>query len=272
MSPGSEPVEPAPALFVSPHLDDVVLSAGGTVHRLARLGHHVTVATVFAGDRPPGPLSPFARQLHQSWGLGDEPIGARRAEDRAAAAELGGERVTAVHLDFTDAVYRIDECGEPRYPDWPSTSSGRLHRLDGALVATVTTEVERLVETLTGHLAATPGRSLRVFGPLGAGGHVDHVIVRRALDGLGRPIERYEDLPYVARGGVGTASVAGLIPWLGTLDEEDLSAKLRAVAWYRSQIETVFAPDSPELLERHARFVGGTRPAERFWFGRGAST
>lgn len=256
-------------MFVSPHLDDVALSAGATVHRLARLGHRITVATVFAGERPAGSLSPFAGELHLAWGLGAEPIEARRAEDRAAASELGGDRVSPVHLDFIDAVYRTDHRGEPRYPDWTSTSSGWLHTLDHGLIATVATAIGGLIETLT----ATFGSAPKVFGPLGAGGHVDHVVVRQALDGLGTPIDRYEDLPYVARaGGVATAPVAGLHPWLEELDEEDLAAKSRAVACYRSQLETVFGPDSPELLERYARFVGRSRPAERFWSDRGAST
>ena len=35
---------------VSPHLDDAVFSAGGTLARLAAAGHEVTVVTVFTGS------------------------------------------------------------------------------------------------------------------------------------------------------------------------------------------------------------------------------
>ena len=52
-------------VYLSPHLDDAVLSCGGMIHRQAQAGERVVVVTVCAGDPPPGPLSDFARSLHE---------------------------------------------------------------------------------------------------------------------------------------------------------------------------------------------------------------
>lgn len=70
-------------LFVSPHLDDAVLSCGGAIHAAARSGARVVVATVFSE------CAGGAR---------------RRAEDLAAVNALGAE---AVHLGLTDAPERL---------------------------------------------------------------------------------------------------------------------------------------------------------------------
>jgi LmbE family N-acetylglucosaminyl deacetylase len=85
---------------VSPHLDDAVLSVGGTIHGLVRRGAEVKIVTVFAGD-------PEASTLASYWdaGRGDTQGAAvrqRRLEDDAAAAELG---VSALALPWSDSGY-----------------------------------------------------------------------------------------------------------------------------------------------------------------------
>jgi hypothetical protein len=39
-----------------------------------------------------------------------------------------------------------------------------------------------------------------LYCPLGIGGHIDHQLMRRAAERLGRPLRYYADLPYAARG------------------------------------------------------------------------
>jgi LmbE family N-acetylglucosaminyl deacetylase len=86
----------APAVILSPHLDDAVWS---TFALLAGPGD-VVVATVFAGipDGPPG-------WWDAQCGITDsaEHVRARRHEDAAVLSSLGR---TAVHLDLLDGQYR----------------------------------------------------------------------------------------------------------------------------------------------------------------------
>ena len=82
-----------PIIFLSPHLDDAVLSCGGMIYQLAQAGQAVQVITIFAGDPPPGLLSPFAQSLHDRWQAGSV---ARRSEDIEALTLLGAEAIQVV--------------------------------------------------------------------------------------------------------------------------------------------------------------------------------
>ncbi len=73
-------------LVISPHPDDEVLGVGGTMHRLAREGHEVTVAIVTKGWAPLFP---------------DEQVAQVRAEARAANAALGVKTVRFMDLPVT---------------------------------------------------------------------------------------------------------------------------------------------------------------------------
>ena len=100
--------------LLSPHLDDAVLSCGGLIARWINRGYDVTVLTIFAGDPPPGPLSPFAQELHSRWDQADGAVASRRAEDRIACGRLGA---SVAHLAFPDALYRRSAAGDPLYPN-----------------------------------------------------------------------------------------------------------------------------------------------------------
>ena len=90
-----EPAEPV--CFVSPHLDDAVLSCASAIARRSA----VTVVTMFASV-PPVAASPWDRETTgEAWGKAALRI--RRAEDEAALACLGA---VPHWLPFADALYR----------------------------------------------------------------------------------------------------------------------------------------------------------------------
>jgi LmbE family N-acetylglucosaminyl deacetylase len=82
-----------------------------------------------------------------------------------------------------------------------------------------------------------------VLAPLGLTGHVDHLVVARALDELGLPRLRWLDLPYALRRTAGAPLGAGEVVAVPASDAH-LAAKLAAAAAY---------PDAePERLAAHA--------------------
>jgi LmbE family N-acetylglucosaminyl deacetylase len=245
-------------LYLSPHLDDAVLSCGGQIAQLVRSGQ-VLVATVFAGDVPAKCVArtAFVQELHTRWGLGDNPPAARRAEDLAALKSLGSQ---AMHLPFLDCVYRLGRMGAPLYPTREAIF-GPAAEVEAELIEEIVRALGRL----------NLPHDAKVFLPLTAGHHVDHQIVRVAGERWAgsRPVAFYEDYPYAEKSDEVTAALgrktlrAEIVP----LDEAALAAKIAAIACYRSQLSTFFA-NEPEIAIRvrtYAEAVGAGQPAERLW-------
>jgi LmbE family N-acetylglucosaminyl deacetylase len=251
------------SIFLSPHPDDAVLSCGGTIYRLAENGYRPIVITLFGGDRPIGtPLSDFARELHQRWQLGDTAPAARREEDRAACDRLGA---MLIHLPFADAVYRVE----------PVTQRC-LYNSEEAIFGPVreTDIIGRVAEALHSKLRLA-GSSVRVFVPLTAGRHVDHVITRAAAERLKIELDYYEDYPYAEQpdrmahvwGPTPDARDTGWRSEAVELSEDALQAKIDAFLCHRSQISTFYRDDdeAAQRLRAYAAAVGQGQPAERFW-------
>lgn len=246
------------AVFLSPHLDDVVLSCGGQIHDLQAAGKSVLVVTVGAGDEPEGELSPLAAKLHRAWGLerpgpgGEGVVARRRAEDLAACEILGAD---ALHWDLSEAIYRRDpRTGEPLYRE--------LSDLFRPLPPADRPQILRVAE----RLADLPEHR-ELYAPLAVGGHVDHHVARRAAEQrFGSNLIYYEEYPYARR----RRDVRRLTRTVGWKSEvvpvspEGLDAKVRAVAAYRSQVRPLFGGRLRLrwTIRRSARSAGG----ERVWW------
>lgn len=150
----------------------------------AQAGCQVEVWTIFAGDPPPGPLSPFAQELHERWQIGAGAMAARRAEDAAACRRLGA---SVRHFGFLDSIYRRDpQSGEPL--------AASVEQLYTPLPAADLPLVTALKEELARALA----EKARLVSPLTIGGHRDHRLARAAAEALRRPLWLYADYPYIA--------------------------------------------------------------------------
>lgn len=235
-------------IYLSPHLDDAVLSCGGRIWQQAQAGgERILVVTVFAtAPAPDTPLSLFAQELHARWGHLADAATRRQDEDLAALALLGAE---AVHWPYTDCIYRQTPDG--RFP-YASEEAlwGEVHPAEKNLVAEL---AARLVA-----LPLMPGGV--VYAPLGVGHHVDHQIVRRAVEASGHTPIYYEEFPYAEDPQAVRAALANgrERAELVLLSEEALEAKIAAIACYRSQLST-FWDDVVEMAAAVRTF------AERYW-------
>ncbi|MDF2708572.1 MAG: hypothetical protein K0R62_4224 [Nonomuraea muscovyensis] len=260
------PVDVTPVLVVSAHLDDAVLSWGGTIAALTRRGVRVVVLTVFAGCGG-DPLPPYAEQYHSWWrasgtvaaavaATAAEGMRLRRAEDARACAALAAE---PVHLDFTEALYRRRADGSPRCAagdDLFSAPDPDDLALQRAVAGALGGWIAELV----------PGE---VHAPAAVGGHLDHVLTARACASAlrdGPPGRWYEDLPYAMEPPEPGVPAAGLGPAAASpLTGGDWRRKVAAAAAYRSQHPMLWDDDWPDRLLAHAREAGGGTPAERHW-------
>jgi LmbE family N-acetylglucosaminyl deacetylase len=264
-------------LFISPHPDDVVLSCGGLIRQLSGESN-VLVFTLMAGDAPdPLPESPLITHIHERWGLGDNPMSARRQEDRAALATLGA---SVVFGGFLDAIYRTDANGSALYTS-DDELFGEVNSSDPAAASPFDLSFQRPFDV--------------IYIPLGAGNHVDHMLTRRLilneLKTLPKPLAVffYEEYPYNSEAGEVTYSHAGdrerlsgntavesalrslplsVSPIIKPLSKDAVELKIEAIQCYRSQIST-FWEDAKTMAERvrdaAAKVANSTPWAERLW-------
>ena len=270
MSSASDPLplltRPARHLFLSPHYDDVPLSAGATVRLLADHGLIPETLVVF-GSEPDRdrPLSAFAEAMHERWGLtrerGDRQPASRGSRRRRRAGSANSRpALSGRHLPR-----RLLPVG--RGSLWLSGYRGGVpaHRICRIL-----------------DLTASPDATIRIYAPLGVGKHVDHQIVHLAGPGAGRrgwDVWFYEDIPYALRPMALDARLAEMgrtrlervarIPAESTWDR-----KIDAILRYPSQLETVFLQyvgvgttreEISEALSTYATRAGDGVRAERFW-------
>lgn len=139
---------PQTILVVSPHLDDAVLSIGGSIAMWSAAGHRVVVASVYTAGPALDELAPSMRKFAD--------YTTRRAEDAAACAVVGAE---TRRLDQIERAFR-----KPYLKGWSFFSTPRERGGFDRLHA-VTSAIDGLAD-----LAPD-----RVLIPLGIGNHVDHV-------------------------------------------------------------------------------------------------
>lgn len=227
-------------IYLSPHLDDAALSCGGLIWEQARSGERVSVWTICAGDPPARELSPFALSLHERWGTFSGSMAARRAEDIASCAVLGAD---VDHFSVPDCIYRTSPDGSIFLYDSEESLTGPVHPAD-----------QPLVDKLGDELRHKLPYSSSVVCPLAVGDHVDHHLVRNAVEGLGRELYYYVDFPYVLETDRAIDELLG-DGWryiLHPVSASGLSAWQRAVALHSSQISTFWRGETEMRSELQA--------------------
>lgn len=236
-------------VFLSPHLDDAVLSCGGLIWELVRQGSPVEIWTVFAGDARL-PLSDYAQTLHRRWDVHDDGVQVRRAEDRAASDRLGA---TARHFSLPDVIYRRFADGRP------------VVQADEDLFQPLPAPEEHLVAAIQDQLAVYLPKDVTLVVPLTLGGHIDHRLVRLAAERV--PVERwyYADYPYVAIHQLSEDRFAGADWQTREVDisESGLQAWQEAAACYRSQISTFW--DDTGTMAAELRQYWSSGGGRRLW-------
>lgn len=213
-----EAIDMNKVLFISPHLDDAILSAG----RLMADRTDNVVATIFAGN--PEDAENVHTPYDKNCGFGDaaSAMAHRRYENDLATAMLFAE---PVNLQFVDEQYN-----EP---------SPTEH---------ITEAIEALIES---------GNYDYVLGPLGLG-HPDHIQVSDALRAVETdlPIFLWEDLPLrVVEPDLVPKRLEQIglsYSYKTDLPAGDIARKIRSLSCYASQIGTGIL--DPYLLYVPERF------------------
>jgi LmbE family N-acetylglucosaminyl deacetylase len=208
-------------IYLSPHLDDAVLSAGGFIHDQTKSGIAVEIWTFMAGAPSDTEYSPFAQLLHKQWGFSsaEETVRSRREEDKTAASMIGA---TTVHFDFLDCIYRRDEDG-----GWPYYEiTLPPHKIDLNLPSQIADEISPRLK---------PDDVL--VCQLAVGSHIDHVLVRMAAELLNRSLLYDVDVPYIFyKPEEFVPKSAGMKEKVQEVTEAGLMSWKEAVLAYKSQL------------------------------------
>ena len=248
-------------LYVSPHLDDAVLSVGGLICAQLMAGDRVVIATVCTAD------TPLAIEVHRRWGNPDAPYAQRRREDIAACLALGGAECR--HLGLPDAIYRFRaDLPDCRYETFEELF-GPIPSWDRDFSMNVGAAVDRLAAEL---------QPDQVIGPLGVGRHIDHLHLRNVVLRMSsaRTVGFYEEQPYstgrhphAAPDPVRVAVRTCPIPVWPKTHLMDWGVKTNAIQCYESQLPELFGPTRPgiEVMTEYSRKLDASQVTmERVWY------
>lgn len=212
-------------IYISPHLDDAALSAGGWIYDQTQAGNQVEIWTMMSGYPATKDLSLFAQYLHLQWGMSSarQVVIGRKAEDKNAAAILG---VKTRHFDFLDCIYRQDKAGDWLYFDISVDPQPGEADLPAQIAEAISARLKPDDELIC---------------QLGVGKHVDHVTVRRAAELLGRPLHYTADIPYYFKTPQQLKPLtAGMKKKVERVSRAGLQSWKEAVLAYESQISSLF--------------------------------
>ncbi len=231
-----------PCLFVSPHLDDAIFSAGELILHLAPKTK-IAIITVFTEiSNPPYTLSAkaFLRQCNYQDGLA--LFKARREEDIKACQAL---KINCLHLGFVDASFRkkkemsymakilgglIPELAHI-YPIYrKDVISGKIAKGDKDSLLEIEKKLQEVKEKFKHGF---------VFCPLGVGGNADHIITRDICQKLFSELIFWEDFPYNSNAkekkSISSKINLGLSDNPGNKEE-----KIKTMSLYKSQVKAMF--------------------------------
>ena len=237
--------------FISPHLDDVIFSCGGTLAKLADKGWRTILCTIFTKSvmNPQG--FALACQLDKNLAADVDYMKLRRAEDNRAAQILNAAEV--LHLNFAEAPHRGYESAAELFAG---------EKTGDEIWKPVAEHLELLAEIYSPEI---------VFAPQGLGNHVDHLQTIRAVRHIfpAEKLDWYRDTPYAVR--QPDAPPSNLLPpellFFSSEIENYLSQKIEACIAYQSQINFQFGGASRlrSTLENfhcsEAKKYGGKLPA-----------
>lgn len=172
-------------IFVSPHLDDAVLSTTFLIKKLKMANLNVNVITVFTkGDNKP--YTPQAKNFLKlsEFNNPKDLFNEFKQEDSKTMKKLG---VDFTNLGFIDAAFRKDAFRKNIYESSEAQFSGVILEPDKTLIRQIADKIKKHIGNLN---------DVIFISPLGIGGHADHVITREAIKLLDRPTVYYEEYPY----------------------------------------------------------------------------
>jgi LmbE family N-acetylglucosaminyl deacetylase len=235
-------------IYLSPHLDDAIFSAGGGIHEQTQRGIPTEIWTIMSGCPNNIHLTDFAKGLHKQWGVNsaEESLKIRRLENERAARIVGAK---TTYFDFIDSMYRCGPQGQSLY----DSSFAQPHKSD-----------LYLPEKIAKSISADLNEEDILVCPLAIGGHIDHVIVRKAAELLNRSLLYMADIPYLLNNPrILWTKTLGMKKIFLPVSDLNLKVWLEAIQVFTSQIQMEFT--SIEIMREKISAYCNSYKGIRFW-------
>lgn len=222
--------------FISPHLDDAIYSAGSLISFLSDKTE-VNLITLFtAVNRVP--TSTAARRWLEISGHADEDqhYATRRDEDVKACVVVGAK---PIHLGYVGTIWRRENIGSPMLGYNPLYTPEDIE-----LMHQTHEKLRQFTDT---------GEPFVIFGPIGLGGHIDHMFTKEVLRQTFDNITFWVDFPYsqnsaITEEALGVSDLFQAV-WGGSSDK-----KIRGVLTYESQNKANFQTGTITFPREHYYF------------------
>lgn len=172
-------------VYLSPHLDDAILSCGSLINKQKRHKESVLIITIFAGiPQKDYKLSrSISKFIKESGSRSSTDFCRTRIKEDIDAIKL--LNISFKHLNFLDAIYRKNLLGDFFYANFSKIFSIYADKSD--IVK------ESIYRVIKGDLKETS----IIYCPISIGKHIDHIITRQVgnlLESQGQNILFYEDI------------------------------------------------------------------------------
>lgn len=239
--------------FISPHMDDAALSAGGLINHLSKKVP-VTVINVFTevhGDKPTMSAKAFLKQSEVK--SAKELFYNRQKEDRGLFKKIG---VKVINLGFIDVIWRKKKTDNKfrlllgkiipefvhLYPTYRFHAwTGKVSKEERELKINLKEKLQMLIND--------PKKSV-IFCPVGIGNYVDHIVVRDVTKYSFKDVIYWSDFNYSVDFHKENKFIGKNKLDLVFFDKENKSKK-KLIEGYKSQIYAIFphgkVPDLPDF-------------------------
>lgn len=218
-------------IFISPHLDDAILSAAALIYDLKDKGK-VKIITVFTetSKKNNATIRDFTKSCHHL--NSRELFLDRRTEDKKICQYL---KINYLHLGFIDALWRDS------YNSIEEVFTNKINntKKEQDLEKSIISKLKKIIKN---------NKNTVIFAPLSIGNHIDHRIINKICRDNYMNVIYWEDYPYNLRSGLSEELVKKNS--LSSFEfNKNLIVKAKLIRFYKSQIFTLFT-DKPILLKK----------------------
>jgi len=215
--------------FISPHLDDVILSCGALIYSLKKQ-NDINIISIFTKPLIKKKYSKEAKNFLKKTGFSEfkSLFFERRKEDNKLCAYL---KINYFHLGFYEYIFINDEISIESY-------------LNNFLFKKkISNKLKKIVQHKNGI----------VFSPLAVGKNPDHLLVREVINQNFKNIIFYEDYPYNLKFNPDEKFIRENNLFVVEY-KNYLFIKEKLIKFYQSQIKLIFG-DKPIILKKERYYL-----------------